>query len=226
MSSEVGKASKGRRRDRLAAAVLLAAAAIAATTVGAQATAVTSSASSSWQVSVRRQLDQAERIRDGVDQVYATEAPQAVRVAEARLQADELSSAAASLGEPDRSTVLAQASAQAAVANALAATASPLATDARYLTPAGFDLGRRLADVRGTQVGASARDPIGTAQDNGDEEAREGLLLVAATIPIAVAFLLGALAQAYAAAARRLVVVGGIFLVLALGWAVAIQATY
>jgi hypothetical protein len=94
-------------------------------------------------------------------------------------------------------------------------------------------VGRRLADVRAAAgaagpagASASARDPIATAQDNGDEEAREGLLLVAATIPIAVAFLLGALAQAYAAAARRLVVVGAIFLVLALGWAVAIQATY
>ena len=75
---------------------------------------MSSRASGAWQVAVRRQLSQADAVRSGLERVYLQEAPVAFSVLRARLGADELTTAAATLAEPARTSVLAEARAASA----------------------------------------------------------------------------------------------------------------
>src|SRR5205085_303133 len=117
----------------------------------------------------------------------------------------------------------AQASNEAAVGDRLAAGGSPLVASASYLTPAGLETGRRLAELRQST-------PVGPAvpprwQAKGDEAAHRAIALMAATIPVGVAFLLGALSGVFPAQRRRFVGGGAASLAVAVaGAAVAVVA--
>lgn len=211
--------AKGDRPGRRGTAWLLAAAAVVAAVAGATASVASSNASGAWQVAVRRQLEQADAIRAGLDELYLREAPQALAVTAARFRAEELTAAAARLGEPDRAAVLAEAAKEAALADRLAAGGAPLVTNGHYLTLAGLDTGRRLAELRGsTKVGA----PIPPRwQAKGDRDAHRAEALMAATIPVGLAFLLGALSRAFPAGRPRFLAGGAACLATAVASAVA-----
>ncbi len=187
-------------------ALLLAAAAVVAAVVGAAASLASSRASGAWQVAVRRQLEQADAIRAGLDELYLKEAPQALAVAAARWRAEELATAGAGLAEPDRVAVQAEAAKEVALADRLAAGGSPLATSAGYLTSAGLDTGRRLAELRGS---AKVGPPVPPRwQAVGDRTAHRAIALMAATIPVGAAFACGALSGVFPARRRRLLASG------------------
>ena len=200
---------------------MLAAAAIVGAVLGAQAAILSSRASGAWQEAVRQQLAQTEAVRSGLEQVYVHEVPAAFAVVDARLSGEELAAAAAGLPEPERQRLLAQASAEVELADRLAQQASPLARDPRYRRGDGLDLGRRLSDLRG-------RDwrPPNPARwvAKGDRASREAVGLMAATIPVGAAFLLGALCGAFPQRHRPLLLGGAVSLAVALGAAAGVVA--
>ena len=199
-------------------ALLLAAAAVTAAVVGAVASVASSQASGAWQVAVRRQLEQADAIRVGLDQLYLRETPQALAVAAARWRAEELGSAADARADADRAAVLAEASKEAALGDRLAAGGSPLVASPTYLTPAGLDTGRRLAELR---QAAPVGPPVPPRwQAKGDAAAHRAIALMAATIPVGVAFLLGALSGVFPTQRRRFVGGGAACLAVAVAGAV------
>ena len=174
-------------------ALLLAASAVVAAALGATASVASSNASGAWQTAVRRQLEQADAVRAGVEEVYLREAPQSVSVAAARWRAEELTKAAATLSGSDRDAALVEAASQSALADRLGG-------------PAAIDPGRRLAELRGPSRRGTPVPPRWTAR--GDHDARRAIWLLAATVPVGVAFLMGALGARFVRAGVVFLAVG------------------
>jgi hypothetical protein len=177
-------------------AILLAVAAVATAVIGGRAAFMSADASSNWQSSVRTQVKQAAAYVEDIRYLYTVEVPQAVRVAEAEARARELA------GATRTSTGLTQSllTVEQNIESNLAATLSPnfaLTADPKYQQPGGgYDIGRRLADIRNEHPDLVALDP-GRIAEVGDDFAVRAIRLVASTVLVAGAFLFGALAQAF-----------------------------
>jgi hypothetical protein len=192
-----------------AVALLLALAAIAAAAIGARAALLGDSGSDTWHRAVREDVRQGARIVGDVRLLYEEDAAVAHRVAEAQLVGEETRRAARGERGTVGSILEAEAEAQLGVANTLAggsalADGDPL----RTLRLRGRDLLERLVELRAdTPPELAGLDPDAT-EEEGADQSRESSLLVASTIPVALAFLLGALAEALPGRRRGLVLAG------------------
>jgi hypothetical protein len=206
--------------ESLLVPLLLALAAAVAAVLGARAALVSSSASGAWQTSVRQEVKRSAALVEDVRYVYAVEAPVALDAAAAAIEAEELRQAAETLAGDDRAAVEAEALVRQTSADALVG-AFDLTQDPKYRAADGYDVAARLADVRDQYPDLVALAPD-ASMDAGDEASRHARRLVAATIPVAVAFLFGALAQGFPRYRTRLAVAG--FAVLAVGVGIGVLA--
>jgi len=141
-----------------------------------------------------------------VSYLYQTEFPQGVRVLPARLVAEALQSAAAGQDKQVAQVLEAEASVQQEVADGLSASTALLADPVYLLPSGGFDLGRRLADIRSSGVDGPALlslDPAALLAD-GDRLGDKASLLTYALIPLGLGAFLGILAQPLAGRRRTL----------------------
>lgn len=181
--------------EGLAVAILLALAAAVAAVLGARAAVVSSAASGAWQAAVREEVKRSAALVEDVRYVYAVEAGVALRAASAAIEADELQKSAGSLVDAEKVATEAEAFVRQASADALTQYFD-LTKDPRYRVGDGYDVAARLADSRNEHPELVALDPDVT-MDAANEHSRHGWLLVAATIPVALAFLCGSLAQGF-----------------------------
>jgi hypothetical protein len=193
-------------------AVLLALAAAAAALIGGRASLVSSSASGSWQASVRQEVKRSAATVEDVRYVFTVVAPQAVDVVAARIQAEKLRGVGGSRGGLLRELLVQEARVRETFADTFA-EANDLVVD-RYRVGEGYDVWRFLAATRRANPELLAVDPD-EPMAHGDEATSRARRGVAATIPVAGAFLAGALAQGFPGRRRILVVLG--FVLLAAG---------
>jgi hypothetical protein len=207
-SGTVGGPPKG---EGVRTTLLLAAAAMVAAVLGGRASLVSSMASGAWQQAVRQEVQRSAALVEDVRFVYSGEAVTAFLVVEGRVRAEELMEQAESLTGRDREMLLIEAEAWQLLADNVGA-GTDLVDDPKYQSEdGGYDLGLRLVDVRNRYPDLVAVNPD-DPQQQGDDAAKRARLGVAATIPVAGAFLFGALAQGFPRRRRPLVAVGVLLL--------------
>jgi hypothetical protein len=205
-----------------AVAFLLAASAVVAAVVAARASFISSAASGNWQSAVRTEVKRAAGAVEDIRFLYQSEAGPAFAIAQARILEDELRKAAATQTGAVHDALVREADVQAGIITSLL-PASELASGSAYALPSGgFDLGRRLADLRATAPDFLALDPD-SIQAAGDRSAGEGVRLTSAAIPISIAVLFGALAQPVVTRRRELLIAGWIALAIGIGWAITVE---
>jgi hypothetical protein len=186
-------------------ALLLAASAALAALITARAALASSSGGDSYQSAVRAETKRSSALVEDVRYVYSDEAKTAFRHASRVILEDEVRKQAQAASGILGALLVAEAD----VHQALAETTHTgfLATDPTYADGDAYDVGAYLADVRAETPDLVAIDPQDDIADGDDASARarEGML---ATIPIAVAFFAGAMAQAFPRRRRPLVTVG------------------
>jgi FlaG/FlaF family flagellin (archaellin) len=203
-------------------AILLAAAAVLAAALVGRASLLASSSSGLWQQAVRIEVKRAAAVVEDIRFVYASEAPVAFSIVAANVRAEEYRTMAEGLPPGESSVLRRHATGQETVAEALTES-SDIAKENRYATDeGGFDLALRLIDVRNQNLDLVALDPD-AVQEDGDRTSRHARLTMATTIPVAVAFLSGALAQAFARRRRLFIALGILFLGAGLALAVAVE---
>ena len=220
-----GGEAQGRgeeRRHGPGVAILLAAAAVATAVIGGRAAFLSADASTNWQSSVRLQAKEAAAYVEDIRYLYTVEVPQAVRLAEAQARSEELGRAAASTSGLPQSLLTVDQHVEDAVVNALTPT-FPLTADPTYRIGPGYDLGRRLADVRNQNPELVNMHPERTSR-LGDRFADRSIHLVAATVLVAGAFLLGSLAQGFPRRRRPFLAGGTVLLAAGLVAAVVAEA--
>lgn len=202
-------------------AVLLAVAAIAAALIGGRAAILGDSGSDAWQEAVREDVRAGARIAGDVRRLYEEDVPVALRVAEAQLLGDALAQAAAAERGTVADILSAEGGANERVADSLSRGSAIAGGDpSRALELDGALVLERLAELRAERSPElAALDPDAT-EERGSDRSRESSLLVATTVPVGLAFMFGALAAAFPAARRRLVIAG--YAAVALGVVVAI----
>jgi len=205
-----------------AVALLLATAAIVAAIVAARASFISSDASGNWQSAVRTEVKRAAGAVEDIRFLYQSEAGPAFAIAQARLLEDELRTAAATQQGAIHDALLREADVQAGIITALLPASELAAGPAYALNSGGFDLGHRLADLRASVPDLVALDPD-SIQAAGDRSADEGVRLTETTIPIGIAVLLGALAQAFAMRRRDLLIAAWITLTTGMLLAAAVE---
>jgi hypothetical protein len=100
----------------------------------------------------------------------------------------------------------------------------PLTADPKYATPGGgYDVGRRLADIRNENPDLVTLDPAHTAAV-GDHFAVRSIRLVGCTVLVAGAFLFGSLAQGFRRRRSLFLGVGTTLLVAGVVAAVVVEA--
>jgi hypothetical protein len=207
----------GLRRPRLVSdlqiGILLAAAALFAAIFGSYASVLLSRAESAWQESVRLDIKRAGALSEDVRYVYQGEAPLAFSAAKNLALYQAVHNEESSRSGATKVALEVEASVD--FDTAKAELKSSGFDSAQYLPASGgIDVGRRLADVRNERPNLVHIDPL-LAANSADSHSRQAERLIAATIPLAVAFLLGALARGFAGGGERLVRAG--FIVLAMG---------
>lgn len=206
LGSAIGREEAQKRS--FAVAVLLAVAAAAAALIGGRAALLGDAGSDQLNHALREDVRQGARIVDDARRLYQQDVAVAHRIAEARLLADEISAAAREEEGLVRDMLEAEAEARAFVAELLAGEAT-LGESPRAATRLeGADLLARFAEIRAERsTDLAALDPDATEED-AEEQLRASSLLTAATIVVALAFLLGALAEAFPRSRRILMLSG------------------
>lgn len=209
--------AKGDTNGR-AVALVLAAAAIVVAVVGARASLVAANASVAWQQAVVEEVKQAAGYVEDIRHVYGDEAQAALLYTEVRFRSEELAAATLPPAAGPQALVTVERDAWQEVAKALAPS-TELATDPGYATEGGFDIGRRLADVRGQSPDLVDLHPEAT-EAGGDEAGDHAIRLVTTTPLSAGAFLFGSLAEGFPR--RRRAFLGTAVALLLLGIATAL----
>src|SRR5450830_1480725 len=187
---------RGHESGHTGVAILLTVAAIVAATIGFRAAMISSSASESWQSALRTEVKRSAAALEDVRYLYQTELPMAVRILEARVVGAEMLAAAQGQSGAAKQALLLEASVQDQIISAISSS-SNLATKPDYALPSGgFDLGKRLADLRVQYSALLALDPD-SLQATGDRLANKAELVSLALIPTSVAAFLGVLAQPF-----------------------------
>lgn len=207
-------------------ALLLAIAAIAAALIGGRAALLGDSGSDALNDAVREDVRQGARVVGDVRRLYEEDAVIVHRTAAAALLADRLERAAAGEEGNARLVLEAEAAAQAELADLLSGTSRIARGDVESAISAdGADLLERLAAIRAQRpADLAALDPDAT-QQAAEDEAEASALMLAATIPIAVAFLLGALGEALPRARRGLLTAGYCFVGAGIVAAIVVEVT-
>jgi len=211
--------ARGRPTSHTTVAVLLAVAAVLAAAIGARAALLADEGSDTWHGAVRADVKAGAAVVEDSRFVYGEEAAQAFQLTEAKLRARELRKEASDRSGEAKALLEAQAKEQDQLAQTLSQSSS-VAGDPRYAArDGGFDAVRRLADRRAKNPELTRLDPDAT-EKRGADRSREASLLVGAVVIVAIAFLLGALAEGFPGLRRILVPAGfamaGIGLVAAL----------
>jgi hypothetical protein len=177
-------------------AVLLTVAAIVAALIGVGAAMTSSSASDSWQSALRTEVKRSIGAMEDVRYLYQAELPVAVRIEQARVLEAEMLAAAQGESGAIKQALLMEAGVQAQILSALLPS-SVLASRSDYaLASGGFDLAKRLADLRAESPGLLALDP-NALEATGDRLAHKAELLMLALLPTSGAAFLGVLAQPF-----------------------------
>jgi hypothetical protein len=196
-------------RPRPGVALLLAAAAVIAALLGARASFAASGASGAWQRSVRLEIRRAALTSGLGEQLYIGVGPHAVQAAQGRILASRLTAAAAAATGLSRSALRVEAGAVRSAASVIAGTLPDKGT--RFRSGSGYYLsGFLLEDQRenARNIGVSP----GASERRGDRSAARGVADVAATVPVSLAFLFGALAQGFERRRRLFLIVGWVAL--------------
>jgi hypothetical protein len=192
--SEMAVASPERGHGGVA--ILLTTAAVVAAIIGARVSMVSSEASDSWQSALRTEVKRSAAAMDDVRYLYQTELPVAIRILQARLVQSELQAAAATTTGPVGEALQVEADVQAGIVSGLISS-STLASKPDYALPSGgFDLAKRLADLRAQNPDLVALDPDGL-ETAGDKLANKAELLTLALLPTSIGAFLGVLAQPF-----------------------------
>ena len=186
---------------------MLAAAAVVAALLAGMASLRSEAAFDALQQANREEVKHAAALLEDVRFVYADEGPSALRALEARIRAEELRSQAKDAGGDVRTAILREATVAQALADALTETGFDLGTTEYRTEEGGVDIARRLAAARARNPDLVALDPQ-ASQALGERRGREATLGLAATIPVGVAFLFGALGQAIPHRRKPLVLLG------------------
>jgi hypothetical protein len=178
--------------------------------------------SDTWHAAVRQHVKQAAGAVEDIRFVYQEEGPTALQVAESRLLAEELRAAAARAPGTAGELLRVEAGARERTASVLV-EGSAIASDPRYedREAGGFDLVLRLADNRQELPDLLALDPDAT-QAEGSRLNAEATLLLTCIVPVAAAFLFGALAYAVPRFGRALVMAGFAFVAVGVLGAIAV----
>jgi hypothetical protein len=205
-----------------AVAILLATAAVLAAIIAAQASFLSSSASGDWQSALRTEVKRSAGALEDIRYLYQTELPMAVQILQARALQAELQAAGSGATSAVQQALAIEAQVQADLLAAMEPT-SDIATKSQYaLASGGLDLGKRLADIRAQAPDIVALDPD-SLQATGDSLANKARLLTLAALPIAVAALLGVLAEPFRRRRRILLAGGTIALAVGATMAIAVQ---
>lgn len=209
-----------------AVAVLLALAAVVGVALGGRASLVSSSATDAWQLALRQEIKRGAAEVEDVRYVYNSEAPIAFNYRAVKLRAQEIRQAAKTAPADAKATLELEAKALDVYAENLGGSIQKGLADDRYTTPAGgFDAAKRLADQRKRYPDLVAIDPD-EAQRSGDRLSRQSILEMAATIPAGIAFLLGAVAEAFTRPRRWLLIAGFVLVAGACGIGIVVEAVY
>lgn len=147
----------------------------------ALAALLSSAAADAWQQGLRNEIKRSAALVEDVRAVYGDEAPLALELALAKARAAELPPAAA----------VAERKAIFAIEQAVGG--DHLIGD-RYARSVGYDIGRRLADVRARRPNLLALDPD-AALARGDRLSRWALLVMFSTAPLVLGFLIADVAR-------------------------------
>lgn len=203
-------------------AVLLSLAAVAAAVIAGRASFMSSDASTNWQSAVRGQVKQSAAYVEDIRFVYTVEEPQALLAAEATFRVKELGQAVQASNGPNQTLLAVEQALQFDIAKAVI-PATPLVSDPKYQAPAGYDVGRRLADVRNQSPALVALNPL-VPEEAGDHFADRAISLIAATVLVGGAFLFGSLAQGFPRFRSAFLSVGALLLVAGIVGAVVSEA--
>ena len=215
---EAAKAPAGQR----GVAVLLAASALAAAVIGGRVAFRSFTATSLRQQSVREQTKQAAAYVETLRYVYTSEEPTAFALTEARFRAEELRKVAEGSTGLDRQVVDLEQALQEYLSTGQLAAASPLFNDEKYRTPDGFDIARRVADLRNESPDLLTVDPDKTRRA-GNRASTHATRLLATTIVVAVAFMFGSLAQGFPRRRQAFLSIGTVVFVLGIFSAVVVE---
>lgn len=195
-------------------AILLATAAVLAAILTARAALIGSDASDLWQRSLRTEVKRSAFALEEIRYVYNSEAQVAFSNAMEQVRAQELRASAARQSPDARPALEAEAKVHDGTVTVLL-SASEVASDPAYaLDSGGYDLVKRLAHNRAASPDALALDPD-VLMAAGDHATQRAIRMMSSTIPVGVAFLVGALGQAWLRRRR---------LLLALGWSCLLAA--
>ena len=210
------------REEPAGTGILLAVAAALAAAIGGWSSIVADRGSDTWHAAVRQHVKQAAGAVEDIRFVFQEEGPTALLVAEARLVAEELARAAQRTPGLAGELLRVEAGARERAARVMR-SGSAVASDPRYEDPrtGGFDLVRRLADNRQELPGLLALDPDAT-QDEGSRLNVEASLLLLCIVPVAAAFLFGALSYGIPRAGRAFVAAGFVFVAVGLVGAIVV----
>ncbi|MGD0862498.1 MAG: hypothetical protein ABSA21_07010 [Candidatus Limnocylindrales bacterium] len=191
-ASEIAVASHERGSGGVA--ILLAIAAVVAAIIGARASMVSNDANDSWQSALRTEVKRSAAAMADVQTLYESELPVAIEALQAKVLAEEMSSAQAGQSPAAQQALAVEASVQSQLVTALSAGLE-LAQNSSYALPSGgYDLGKRLADIRARNPDLVALNPDGI-EAAGDRLAQKAVLLTYALVPTSLCALLGVLAQ-------------------------------
>jgi hypothetical protein len=211
-----------REPGHYSVAALLAVAAVIAAAITARAFMFSSSADDAWQSALRTEVKRSAAVMVDVRSLYQDELPVAVQVLEARILAAEFRAKADGASGSAVQALELQAEAEANMANALTPS-SQLASDGSYALPSGgFDLARRLADLRGQSPDLLALDPD-ALQSEGDNLANKAELLTLTLLPISAGAFLGVMAQPLRRHRRWLLAAGSLALAAGVAMAAGVE---
>jgi hypothetical protein len=201
----------GHERGHSGVAILLAIAAVVAAIIGTRASMISSDASDTRQSALRTEVQRSAGAMTDIQALYLEELPVATRVLQARIAAAQFQAAAAGQNPVVAHALAIEASVESQLADLLSSN-SQLANDQAYALPAGgFDLSKRLADLRAETPGLVSLDPDGIAS-TADRLAQKALLLTLALLPAGLCALLGVMAQPLRRYRRLLLASGSVAL--------------
>jgi hypothetical protein len=191
-------------------AVLLTIAAVLAAMIGWYASVISSQANDLWQSSLRTTEKRDAAAMNDIQQLYLNELPAATRILQARVLARELAAAEAGKSPEVVKALQVEAGVQEQLTKYLPSV--PLGSDPYALGPGGFDLGKRLADLRSSDPGLASLDPD-AKEAQGDALAHKAVLMSMTLLPVSLGALLAVLAQPLRKRRRALLGAGSIAVV-------------
>lgn len=215
--------TKSEARQGHEVALLLTAAAVLAALMGGRASALSASASTSWQEATRLQVKEAAAYVEQIRYIYGVEVPRAVALMETRFRAEELAKIVEDQ-DVGRETLAFLEYEQVVQEEALEASlpASTLAADPKYRTDVGFDPLIMLEEERASDPDLLEVDP-GAAHEEGDEFSVDAIRMIASTAPVAIAFLCGSMARVFSRGRRMWITLGLVMLVVGAASAVVVE---